>query len=111
MTDQKYDFGLVGLGVMGRNFILNIADHDFSAYGLDNNENMISALQEEARGKNVKATTDKTVFIDALKSPRVIMMLVPAGGPVDSVIEDLLPQLDKGDLLIDRCERAEQHRE
>jgi len=101
MSDPKYDFGLIGLGVMGRNFILNIADHGFSAYGLDTNQKMISSLHSEGEGKMVKGTTDKLEFISALKSPRKIMMLVPAGDPVDSVIDDLLPHLEKGDLLID----------
>ncbi len=101
MTDLEYDFGLVGLGVMGRNFILNIADHGFSAYGLDTNDEMISALHSEGVGKKVQGTTDKSKFIAALTTPRKIMMLVPAGSAVDSVIDDLLPLLDKGDLIID----------
>ena len=101
MSAPKYDFGLVGLGVMGRNFILNIADHGFSAFGLDTNQDMVAALDSEGVGKVVKGTTDKEEFITSLASPRKIMMLVPAGAPVDSVIEDLLPHLERGDLLID----------
>ena len=101
MTKEKYDFGLVGLGVMGRNFILNVTDHGFSAYGLDNDQAKISALRKEGEGKQVDGTKDKQEFVAALKPPRKIMMLVPAGAPVDAVISDLLPYLDKGDLLID----------
>lgn len=96
-----FDFGLVGLGVMGRNFILNVADNDFSAYGLDTDPEKVEALRTEGKGKKVDGTTDKKEFIKNLSTPRKIMLLVPAGGPVDSVIEDLLPMLDKGDLIID----------
>ena len=98
---MNYDFGLVGLGVMGRNFILNVADHDFSAYGLDRDEDKVVALRKEGEGKVVDGTTDITDFVSKLSTPRKIMLLVPAGGPVDYVIEDLLPHLSKGDLIID----------
>jgi len=102
MSETKFDFGLVGLGVMGNNFILNVADSGFSAIGLDNDQNKADALNaEDGSSGNVSATTDKLEFVRALKSPRVIMMLVPSGPIVDSVIDDLLPFLDKGDLLID----------
>ncbi|MEP2608429.1 MAG: NAD(P)-binding domain-containing protein, partial [Cyclobacteriaceae bacterium] len=97
----SYDFGLVGLGVMGRNFILNVADNDFSAFGLDTDSEKVSALREEGKGKKVDGTTDIKEFISKLSVPRKIMLLVPAGGPVDAVIQDLLPLLDKGDLIID----------
>jgi len=98
---NTYNFGLVGLGVMGRNFILNVTDNDFSAYGLDTDPEKVSALVEEGSGKKVGGTTLKEEFIQKLETPRKIMLLVPAGGPVDSVIEDLWPLLDKGDLIID----------
>ena len=98
---MSYDFGLVGLGVMGRNFILNVADNNFSAYGLDTDPEKVEALRKEGTGKTVDGTTDKEVFIKELSTPRKIMLLVPAGGPVDSVINDLLPHLDQGDLIID----------
>jgi len=101
MTDQQYDFGLVGLGVMGRNFILNVTDHDFSAYGLDNSQDMVDRLKEEGAGKKVDGTTEVTEFVARLSSPRKIMLLVPAGKVVDIVIADLVPHLDKGDIIID----------
>lgn len=98
---KTYDFGLVGLGVMGRNFILNVADNSFSAYGLDTDVEKVKALRAEGHGKEVDGTTDKKEFVARLSTPRKIMLLVPAGGPVDAVITDLLPLLDKGDLIID----------
>lgn len=97
----NHDFGLIGLGVMGRNFILNVVDHDFSASGLDLDEEKVEALKLEGEEKSIFATTKIDEFVSSLKTPRVVMMLVPAGKPVDSVIEDLLPHLDKGDIIID----------
>ena len=101
MTEQLYDFGMVGLGVMGRNFLLNVADHGFSIAGLDRNEDQVSALRTEAAGKKAFGTTDAKTFVAALKRPRTIMLLVPAGKIVDLVIDDLLKHIDEGDLIID----------
>ncbi len=98
---DTFDFGLVGLGVMGRNFILNVVDHGFSAMGLDTDPDKVKALKKEGKGKSVNGSTSKDDFIKKLSKPRKIMMLVPAGAAVDSVIDDLSPLLDKGDLLID----------
>ncbi|WP_298486617.1 NADP-dependent phosphogluconate dehydrogenase [uncultured Maribacter sp.] len=99
---KAYDFGLVGLGVMGRNFILNVADNGFSAFGHDLDTEKVTALQKEGGDTSkVNASTDAATFVNALCSPRKIMLLVPAGKIVDSVIEGLLPLLDKGDIIID----------
>ncbi len=99
---NTYDFGLVGLGVMGRNFILNVADNGFTAFGNDLDEEKVTALIEEGGDpKKVNATTDAKTFVEALSTPRKIMLLVPAGKIVDAVIENLLPMLDKGDIIID----------
>ena len=100
--EQKYDFGLVGLGVMGRNFILNVADNGFSAYGNDLDAEKVNALIAEGGDvQKVNASTSVKTFVNALSRPRKIMLLVPAGKIVDSVIEGLLPHLDKGDIIID----------
>ncbi len=98
---KNLDFGLVGLGVMGRNFILNVLDNGFSAAGLDLDAEKVQALSDEASGKEVLSTQDAVQFVDSLSTPRKIMMLVPAGKAVDGVIESLLPHLSEGDLLID----------
>lgn len=100
--ENKYDFGLVGLGVMGRNFILNVTDNGFSAFGNDLDSEKVNALIEEGGDiEKVNATTEAKVFINALATPRKIMLLVPAGKVVDIVIENLLPLLDKDDIIID----------
>lgn len=102
MEHKNYDFGLVGLGVMGRNFILNVADNDFKAFGYDLDQEKVDALKEEGGDLNkVDASTEIETFVDALAAPRKIMLLVPAGKIVDQVIETLLPHLDQGDIIID----------
>lgn len=100
--EGTYDFGLVGLGVMGRNFILNVADNGFSAMGNDLDTEKVQALIAEGGDtQRVNATVEVSAFAKALSAPRKIMLLVPAGKIVDAVIEGLLPHLDEGDIIID----------
>jgi 6-phosphogluconate dehydrogenase len=99
---EKYTFGIIGLGTMGRNLLLNMADHNFRVAGHDKDQSKIEALTKEASGKeNVKGFQKATEFIQNLQTPRAIMLLVPAGKVVDTVIQELTPLLDKGDLIID----------
>ena len=97
----KYDFGMIGLGTMGRNLLLNMGDHGVAGAGYDKDATKGKLLQEEDKHGNLKGFSNIKEFTSSLKSPRAIMMLVPAGKIVDSVIEELLPLLDKGDILID----------
>ena len=102
-TDQ-FTFGMIGLGTMGRNLLLNMADHGFAVAGYDKNPAQSVLLNAESAripGAVVQAFVDIEPFVRSLKSPRAIMMLVPAGKIVDSVIAELLPLLDKGDIIID----------
>ena len=102
MTTATYEFGLIGLGVMGRNFILNVAEKGFRALGYDLDPEKVAALKKEGgQMGTVGATADLEQFVNGLSSPRRIMLLVPAGKVVDRVIEDLLPRLEKGDIIID----------
>ncbi|PSR54586.1 phosphogluconate dehydrogenase (NADP(+)-dependent, decarboxylating) [Adhaeribacter arboris] len=102
MNDTQYDFGMVGLGVMGRNLLLNMADHGFAVSGLDLDPVKALALENEAdKGKPVKGTTIAEEFIQSLRKPRALMLLVPAGKPVDAAIASLLPYLEPGDIVID----------
>ena len=99
---NAFDFGMIGLGVMGRNFLLNLADHGFAVAGLDLDEAKVKTLAAEAKeGIRVSATQSDREFIAMLKKPRVIMMLVPAGKPVDAVVDGLLPYIEAGDIIID----------
>ena len=95
------DIAMVGLGVMGRNLVLNIADHGFSVVGYDRDETKVEALGKEGTGKNVAAVSNADELVGRLTKPRAVMMLVPAGKPVDSVIRDMLSRLEPGDFLID----------
>jgi 6-phosphogluconate dehydrogenase len=69
--------------------------------GYDKDQSKVEALRQEAKQRDARGAADVKEFIALLRKPRAIMMLVPAGAPVDSVIKDLLPHLDKGDLIID----------
>lgn len=100
-TPSKYTFGMIGLGTMGRNLLLNLADHDFAAAGYDKDAEKIQLLAEEGQGKPVQGFTAVADFVQHLQTPRSIMMLVPAGKIVDSVIDELVPLLEPGDILID----------
>jgi len=102
MEENKFDFGMVGLGVMGSNLLLNMADHGFSVIGYDKNPVKTKAFEESAtEGTKVKGVNTLKEMISQLKTPRKLMMLVPAGNPVDNVISDLKPLLEKGDIIID----------
>lgn len=93
---------MVGLGVMGRNLLLNIADHGFKAIGFDTNPEKTRALEETAtKGTVVKGVNSLGEMVSQLATPRRIMILVPAGKPVDDVIESLLPLVSPGDIIID----------
>jgi 6-phosphogluconate dehydrogenase len=102
MNEIKYDFGMVGLGVMGSNLLLNMADNNFAVIGYDKNADKTKLFESSADENTVvKGVNTLKEMIDQLKTPRKIMMLVPAGAPVDSVINDLIPILEKGDIIID----------
>jgi 6-phosphogluconate dehydrogenase len=101
MKGGNYVFGMIGLGTMGRNLLLNMGDHGFKVAGHDKDEKKIALLSTESSKANVKGFSSVTDFIDSLQTPRAIMMLVPAGKIVDNVIEELIPLLNKGDLIID----------
>ncbi|MGA7950169.1 MAG: NADP-dependent phosphogluconate dehydrogenase [Thiobacillaceae bacterium] len=93
--------GMIGLGVMGRNLLLNMADHGFSVAGYDKDLTKVEALRKESGERKIRGAENIVDFIALLPEPRAVIMLVPAGAPVDSVIKDLSPHLDKGDLIID----------
>lgn len=101
MEEQKYDYGMIGLGTMGRNLVLNMNDHGYSVIGFDKNDEQVETLIKEAGDRKVFATTQLDEFVKALKNPKVIMLLVPAGKIVDAVIDELKPHLSENDLLMD----------
>jgi len=102
MSNTVYDFGMIGLGTMGRNLLLNMADHNFPVIGFDKDSPKGTALESTAAaGTTVKAVNTLAEMVGQLKKPRKMMMLVPAGAVIDSVIENLLPLVEQGDIIID----------
>ena len=99
--DQQCTIGMIGLGIMGRNLLLNMADHGFAVAGYDREKDKVDSLRRESKDQPVYGATTIEEFLKRLKKPRSIMLLVPAGKPVDAVIDELLPHLQSGDLIID----------
>ncbi|AVW93227.1 NADP-dependent phosphogluconate dehydrogenase [Celeribacter baekdonensis] len=95
--------GLVGLGVMGANLSLNIADHGFPIAVYNRTGSVTDAFVASAGALTERLVPAQTYedFVAALSKPRAIVIMVKAGGPVDAVIEDLVPLLDEGDMIID----------
>lgn len=101
MPAQEYDYGMIGLGTMGRNLVYNMCDHGYSVAGFDKDTGKVGELGKESGGRKVMGANKLEDFIAALKSPKVIMLLVPAGHAVDAVINELKPFLSKNDLIMD----------
>ena len=97
----KYDIGVVGLGVMGRNLALNLANHGFSVAGFDIDARKCESAAQHFAGKEMAVFETSQDFAAALGSPRKILMMVPAGKAVDAVIANLQPLLTPGDVLMD----------
>lgn len=99
MAKPIYDFGLIGLGTMGKNLLMNVADHGYEVAGYDKDLEKVKSLKD-AEGDIYGAETPED-FVASLTPPRKIMMLVPAGKIVDYVIADIAPLLEQGDILMD----------
>jgi 6-phosphogluconate dehydrogenase len=98
----SYKIGIVGLGVMGQNLALNMERNGFPVVGYDLDAVKSSAfLEHAAAGKNIASAGSPETLMEALEKPRRILMMVPAGPAVDSVIDHLKPHLETGDILID----------
>ena len=98
--DNENAFGMIGLGTMGSNLLQNIADNGYNCAGYDNSADKVDSLNNLNRD-TIQGFSDLKSFAKSLKSPRIVMMLVPAGKIVDDVIEELLLVLEKGDIIID----------
>ncbi len=99
MGSQK--IGIVGLGVMGENLALNISHNGYSVAGFDLDGAKVESFAKRTAGTSAIAAHALPEFVRALATPRIILIMVPAGKPVDAVINDLTPHLQSGDLLID----------
>ncbi|KAF5275682.1 hypothetical protein FQA39_LY06794 [Lamprigera yunnana] len=102
MSKGLGDIGLIGLGVMGQNLILNMADHGFTVVAFNRTvEKVHHFLANEASGKSIVGAVSIEDLVDKLKSPKRILLLVKAGDAVDNFITQLLPFLVEGDIIID----------
>jgi 6-phosphogluconate dehydrogenase len=101
MNNGSYDIAMIGLGTMGRNLVLNMGDKGFSVSGFDREIGKVNLLKDESGQRNILSARSVEELMKSLKKPRTVMMLVPAGAPVDAVILDILPYLEKGDIIID----------
>jgi 6-phosphogluconate dehydrogenase len=101
MPQQQFDFGMIGLGTMGKNLVHNMSEHGFSVAGYDKDAKKVADLNPDVNDKSILGFEKLEEFIGALKSPRVIMLLVPAGPIVDKVVEELKPFLADEDLIMD----------
>jgi 6-phosphogluconate dehydrogenase len=99
---SKADIGLIGLAVMGENLVLNMESKGFTVAVFNRTiEKVKNFVEGRAKSKNIIGTYSLEELVGALKSPRKIMLMVKAGKPVDDFIENLIPLLDKGDIIID----------
>jgi 6-phosphogluconate dehydrogenase len=101
---NEYEIGIIGLGAMGRNLFLNMAEHGFSVIGLDKDQDKCIKTKAEALSlaeTQTEATVDVVTFIKQLRKPRAVLLLVPAGVAVDAVLSEVVPLLSEGDIVID----------
>ncbi len=98
---DKANFGVMGLGVMGHMLALNMERNGFRVAGFDLDIGKVRTFGAESADKKLIACETLDSFLSTLELPRRILMMVPAGKPVDSAIDSLKPHLAKGDLLID----------
>ncbi|MGD9252963.1 MAG: decarboxylating NADP(+)-dependent phosphogluconate dehydrogenase [Holophagae bacterium] len=99
---EKADLGLIGLGVMGRNLVLNMRDHGWTVAVFNRTVSAVDDLLDEESGKGgLIGARSVEGLVAGLRRPRKVMLMVPAGQPVDDLIQQLVPLLEPGDVLID----------
>jgi len=102
MSDASCDIGLIGLAVMGQNLVLNMNDHGYKVAVFNRTVSKVDDfLANEAKGTQVVGAHTVQELVGLLKRPRRVMMMVKAGSTVDMVIDELLPYLEPGDIIID----------
>ncbi len=99
---EQCDIGLIGLAVMGQNLILNMADHGYQVAAFNRTTSRVDDFMAgPAKGKSITGCFSPEELVQKLKRPRKVMMMVKAGEPVDQTIRQLVPLLEKGDIIID----------
>ena len=101
-NEPQGDLALIGLAVMGQNLILNMNDHGYTIVAFNRTVSKVDDfLAKEAKGTKVQGAHSIAEMVAKLKKPRRVMLLVKAGKPVDDFIQELLPVMEKGDIIID----------
>jgi 6-phosphogluconate dehydrogenase len=99
---SKADIGLIGLAVMGENLVLNMENKGFTVAVYNRTVQKVTDFVEgRAKGKNITAAYSLEELVNSLKRPRKVMLMVKAGKPVDDFINQLIPYLEPGDIIID----------
>ena len=98
---QKTDIGIIGLAVMGRSLALNMADHGFKVGGYNRSREVTEEMLREHPHENFIPFYEIKDLVESQNRPRKLMLMVQAGKPVDLVIDQLLPFLDIGDMILD----------
>jgi len=102
MEKEMCDIGLIGLAVMGQNLVLNMNDHGYRVAVFNRTVLKVDDfLANEAKDSQIVGTRSFEEFVQTLKTPRRVMIMVKAGDTVDSIINSLLPLLEEGDIIID----------
>jgi 6-phosphogluconate dehydrogenase len=102
MATASCDIGLIGLAVMGQNLVLNMNDHGFKVCVFNRTTSKVDDfLAEEAKGTQVEGSHSIEEMCSKLKTPRRVMIMVKAGDVVDQTIAQIVPHLEKGDIIID----------
>src|SRR5713101_1381553 len=102
MQNESCDIGLIGLAVMGQNLVLNMNDHGYRVAVFNRTVSKVDDfINNEAKGTQVVGTHSIPELAAVLKKPRRVMLMVKAGDTVDHMIEQLVPHLENGDIIID----------
>lgn len=96
-----HDIGVVGMAVMGSNLALNMADHGYDVSVYNYTPDLMEQFLKERPHDQITGYFELKDFLASLKRPRKIMLMIMAGAPVDSMLDQLLPLLDTGDIIID----------
>ncbi len=102
MSNASCDIGLIGLAVMGQNLVLNMNDHGYKVAVFNRTVSKVDEfINNEAKGTEVVGAHSMEELVQLLKRPRRVMLMVKAGDTVDKMIEQVLPYLEEGDIIID----------
>ncbi len=98
---MKKNIGVIGMAVMGKNLALNIADHGYSVSIYNRTTEVMEEVLKENPNSGITGYKTLEDFVASLESPRKIIVMVKAGKPVDAILDQLIPLIDKGDIVVD----------